>query len=650
MGHANLEVDRDGIVRSVFLREGIGAPDRLHFAAALLEQQPAAGPLVLHGERHPDLAHAPAVLVRDYHLLIPFLGGPGHFTQLSYVDVLRGAIPAAAVRGKLVFVGATAAGIGDSYPTPRSGEGRDMAGVEIAANVAQALRGGTIIRPLARWPAAAAGWLPILCAGAALLLLPPTASLLLVVAIWIGTLGASILALRTGGWWWPPGAALVGLSMMYPLWSWRRLEASQGFLEAEFKLLAKERVPLLTPLPAPGRDLRPVDYLEQRIDLLRGATQQLRSVRGLFSDTLNTLPDATILADGSGRIVLANPAAAALFGVADYRALEDTAVDASLAPRTGLDELRFAQLAARAPCTIEAALDGGGRSVLVRAVPYGDSSGARLGTIIVVADITQLRAAQRERDDVLRFLSHDMKSPASSLLGLAQLQRDPHNALPPRELSLRLDLLAQRLLTLVDGFVALSRAESLDTRAFDEFDLRDALQDAYDEVWATAQARGVEMTATMPDDPLPVHGDRQLLARAIVNLAGNAVKFSPPGGRVTLALLRDGADGVIKVADQGPGIDPGSAASLFQRFSRGLHRGGADPGGAGLGLAFVRVAAAGHRGRAWAETGAVSGAVFCLSLPALPAAESAAQAPVEQHPVDEPGEYRTGDRRHPEQP
>jgi PAS domain S-box-containing protein len=610
IGHADLELDRDGIARSVFLREGIGAPNRLHFAATLLLAAPGAGPLRLRGSRHPDLAGAPRVWVRDFRILIPFLGPPGHFAQLSYADVLRGGVSAAAIRGKYVLVGATAQGVGDSYPTPWSGEGQTMAGVEVNANVLQALRNDAAIRPLPRWAAALLSALPVSLAGAGLLLLPPRRSWLLSVLLMIGTAAASALALR-GGWWFPPSASLAALLALYPLWSWRRLEAMQAFLEEEFERLSRERFPIPATRAAA---LRPVDFVEQRMDLLRQATQHMRQVRRLFSDLVNGLPDATILADAAGAIVLANPAAAALFG-RPGAALENSSVDAQLYERVKDEALRYETLAARAPCTVEAALEQPGRHVLIRAVPFTDSAALRAGTIIAFADITALRAAQRERDDVLRFLSHDMKSPASSLLGLAQLQRDPRRALPPLELSRRIDVLAQRLLTLVDGFVALARAESADPGEFREFDLRDAVQDACDEVWATAQARGSRLDSHQAEDAIMVSGDRQLLARAIVNLLSNALKFSPTGAGVQLRCSRFGREAMIEVTDQGPGIALESRASLFRRFSRGLHRGEADPGGAGLGLAFVRVVMEKHAGRAWVDGGIEHGAVFSLSMP-----------------------------------
>jgi len=490
-----------------------------------------------------------------------------------------------------------------------------MAGVEITANVLQALRSRTEIRPLPAWAAAALALIPCLLAAVALLLMAPWKSLLAVAAIGLCTVASSILTLRLGGWWWPPSSSLAALLVVYPLWSWRRLAVTQAFLEDEFRLLATERFPLLSALPAPLETVSSVDFVEQRIGLLRQATERLRAVRRLFADTIGNLPDATILADETGRIVLANQAAAALFAAQDPHAIEDTAVDAQLFERAQLDEARFAALSEKAPCTVEAVLRDSSRHVLIRAVPFCTRGGGRIGTILALADITALRAAQSEREDVLRFLSHDMKSPASSLLGLAQLQRDPNRALPPRELSARLELLAQRLLTLVDGFVALARAGATDPRAFDDFDVCDAIRDAYDEVWASAQARNTTINAAIAEDPVMVHGDRQLLARAVVNLLGNALKFSSAGAAVDLTCGLVGSDVVIKVADHGPGIEPQAASMLFQRFSRRLHRGASDPGGAGLGLAFVRVVAEKHRGRAWVEAAEGYGAIFCLSLP-----------------------------------
>lgn len=499
LGHVDLEVDPDGIVRSVFLREGPGAPTHEYLTAALLEHTPGAGGLRLRGERRPEMTGPSSAWERDYRVMIPFLGPPGHFAQVSYVDVLRGGVDPNAIRGKWVLVGVTTQGLGDGFPTPRSGGSRLMPGVEVGANVLQALRAGTTITHASLPITILLGLLPVALAGVGLQRLAPGRSLLLTVALVTATLGLSLLLLRVACWWWPPTAALAVMLAAYPLWSWQRLEATQTFLEEELSQLARENFPLLPNPPGGLRDRRSDDFLQQRIELLQQATQRLR-------------------------------------------------------------------------------------------------------------------IAQREREDVLRFLSHDMKSPATSLLGLAQLQRDPARALSPEQLSQRLDLLAQRVLTLVDNFVALARAESADPATFDQLDLRDAVQDACDEVWAAAQAREITIEPTMSEDPCIVSGDRQLLARAIINLLGNAIKFSDAGSCVRLSCAQNGGQGVVSVIDEGPGVAPEQRAALFQRFSRGVHR-GSDPGGAGLGLAFVRVVAQKHGGKAWNEQASEGGAVFRLSVP-----------------------------------
>jgi CHASE2 domain-containing sensor protein/signal transduction histidine kinase len=663
IGHVNVEVDPDGMVRSLFLKEGLGSPTRPYLADALLGKLASGMVQLKCAASHPDLQHAPDdVWVRDCQTLIPYSGPPGYFTRVSYADVLAGRVSDSAIRGKIVLVGATAQGMGDAWSTPVSGGALAMPGVEIMANVLAAQRNGTLIRKVPLIPTIILTLLPVYLLGVALRVLTPRWSMMSGIAIWLATLGGSYLALQLAHWWWPPSAALLTILALYPLWSWRRLVATQSFMDEEFARLAGvERLlpasrsqtvldasvgtrpsdptdpsaasqpradsPHLTfPSSAsqtaadsrhPSRKglfrsaSRSLDPTDRRIALLRSATQSLRDVRQHLADTINGLPDATLVADTEGRVVLANPAAAALFN-----AKAGMLVDDSLYATARDTDVKFAALRERGPGTVEINLPDPIRCYLVRTATFIDSEQRNVGMILTLTDITQLRKAQRERDDIIRFLSHDMKSPASSLMGLAQLQRDPQRALPPLELSNRLDVLAQRTLTLVDGFVALARAESSDPNKFDELDVRDAMQDAYDEVWAAARAREITISSIAPTALVLVDGDRQLLARAIVNLLSNAVKFSPDRSTILLECQVKAATAVICITDNGPGIDPQNQAMLFQRFTRGLHRGAKDPGGAGLGLAFVRVVAEKHGGRVWVENAAQGGAVFCLSIPA----------------------------------
>ena len=157
----------------------------------------------------------------------------------------------------------------------------------------------------------------------------------------------------------------------------------------------------------------------------------------------------------------------------------------------------------------------------------------------------------------------------------------------------------------------------VDSGAFEIFDLHDALQDACDEVWAAAKARSIALKMDWPGEALFVNGDRQLLARAIVNLLANAIKFSPTRSSVRVRGERQADEAFVTVSDQGPGIAAAKCATLFERFSRHAHQGTDDPGGTGLGLAFVRVVAEKHRGRVWVDTDSAQGAILVLALPVV---------------------------------
>ena len=613
LGHAELEIDGDGIVRSVFLRAGPGRPSRDHLAVALLAAAGADRHAPLPGDRNPYPDQPSRAWVRDYRFRIPFAGPAGAMPHVSFIDALNGWAPASAFHDKIVLVGLTGLGLPDAYPTPRSAFGVAMPGVEITANVASALRHGRAIRRASPAAEFLLDLIPVLAAFAGFVLLRPRQSLLLIAALVALTAGIALVLLRETGYWWPPTAALLALVILYPLWSWRRLEAAQAFLEAEFATFKDE------PLPRPAaaklaRSTR-LDPFQRQIEVVRDAAEQLRDVRRLFADTVRSLPDATVVVDLDGRIVLANPEAASVLGVFGDQPLEGLKVDAALLTELTGRSLDFAALAARAPCTLESRSVRLERDFLVRVVPFEGRGGARLGTILDLADITELRQLQRERDEVIGFLSHDMKGPAASLVGLARLQRDPARALPPEALAERLETLAQRTLSLVDGFLALARAEAADPLVFRTFAIHDAVQDAVDEVWAAAAARRMVIDWATPRLPVEVVGDRSLLARAIGNLLGNAVKFAPENTVVTVRQTLHDAEVALDVADQGPGIPAESQAALFRRYARGLHVGGADPGGAGLGLAFVSAVAGKHGGRVNVHSEAGVGSTFTLVLP-----------------------------------
>ena len=700
MGHIHVEIDPDGIARSVFLREGPGgepalpaapaAPDTPpstppgsspgtppgtppasppgppqtspaapgmwpHFALAILQAGSGGAEMPdLPGERasvsNParDAANTRASWRRDYWMHIPFAGPPGTYTQVSYADVLLGRVPASTFTGKYVLVGATAAGLGDAYPTPVSGQSRAMPGVEINANVLDTLqRGGAIVRA-APWANALLSALTLLGLMTGLLLLAPRYGLMLVAASFALVLAGAWAGLALAGVWVAPAACLLGITLAYPLWSWRRLEAAMAYLGREFALLEAE--PDLLPRTPAIPLAKSADHLEQRMRAMELAAQRLRDTRRFAADTLGSLPDAMLVADASGKILLANRSAAGHFGVAAPDALCGRYVAdlfSALPVRTnrgmalswdGLREVALEQERAAAakagatgdvevaaPATAQATAPAvaseavelttrDGRHLLAHCARSTGSQGAILGWIVSLIDISALRAAETKRDEVLAFLSHDMRAPQSSILALLELHALDPARNSKEEVHARIENYARKTLDLSEQFLQLSRAETREY-AFAATDLNGLAEEAIDEVWVAASTKQISIDAQLDGEPAPVNADHSMLTRAVVNLLTNAVKYSPDHTRITVTVaLREG-DFILEVKDQGYGISAQDQQRLFERYRRFSSPGQPKAAGAGLGMAFVKTVAGKHGGHLTVSSATGLGTTITLLLP-----------------------------------
>ncbi|WP_236905416.1 CHASE2 domain-containing protein [Collimonas arenae] len=328
VGHIHLELDPDGVVRSVFLQEGQDDKWWPHFAVSLAN---VAGQKItdtngnLPGAR---MAPIPAgseasphdSWQRDYQIQIPFAGGSGHFRSVPYAAVLRGDVPDQFFTGKYVLIGATAIGMADTFPTPVSGTSGVMPGIEINANILAGLldhKSISIARPL---QTALFSIVPVLIALSSYLLWTPRISLLITAALMVLTMAVSYLLL-TLGIWIAPTAALIALAIAHPLWSWIRLESAISYLGQEFMLLDQE--PHLLPEVNTERAPQQVeDLLEQRINAMRVAARRVRDLRQFISDSLNSLPDATLITTIDGHVLVSNQFARDYFAAAGIRNID----------------------------------------------------------------------------------------------------------------------------------------------------------------------------------------------------------------------------------------------------------------------------------------------------------------------------------------
>lgn len=490
LGRVSVRLDDDGVARGVDLWEGVGTPVWPLLAQTLLQvgglQAKFTAP-AWRSTASPSPDHVnPYALARQQPQLLRFAGPPGTVASLSAVDVLRADAPTAALRDQLVLVGATAAGLGDLLPTPVSSQAAPMPGVEVLANVVLNLRDGLLITPLdLAWAVGVTALLslmPLLWWGRFM----PLPSLV-ISAVWFGLLLLASMALPVWGKvWLAPSGAMVAALTVYPLWSWRRLEAARRHLDRELGRLAQAH-PSAHPLRRLG--------FEQRLSFVQRAQE------------------------------------------------------------------RFHDL-------------------------------------------------QKQREETLAFLSHDIRAPLASAvqqleLGALDLQGQQ-----------RLQQQLARAQALAQDFLAVARANALDRELLNEIDLGAVLHQAVDAVFELARAQSVQLQREIPDEPVWIHGDFGLLERVADNLLRNALHFAPPGSTVTLRLTGSATQVEFSVCDQGPGVAPGMQAHLFEKFSAHGSQISHDHS-TGLGLYFVRTVALRHGGEVGYVPLQPSGACFWVRLAQL---------------------------------
>lgn len=241
---------------------------------------------------------------------------------------------------------------------------------------------------------------------------------------------------------------------------------------------------------------------------------------------------------------------------------------------------------------------------------------SRIGQLHQAVD--RIRVAQRQRNETIRFLSHDMRAPLNSILALTELQRSA----PEQTAGANTDTLAQfdhyanKTLALVDGFISLNRAEAIEL-SLQPVNLTELITQACEDVWVQAHKKQIRIDSSSLPEAAWVQADASLLERAWINLLDNAVKYSDSGTTVTCTLHRDGDDWVCRIQDQGRGMEPSSLESAFSPFVRFTDHGRDNPPGVGLGLAFVLTAIARHDGRIDAESPSGKGTCFTIRLAAL---------------------------------
>ncbi len=230
------------------------------------------------------------------------------------------------------------------------------------------------------------------------------------------------------------------------------------------------------------------------------------------------------------------------------------------------------------------------------------------------------------REEVLATVSHDLRNPLGSILASADLlaMMAPKDASGDalRKQSSFIHRAARRMERLISDLLDVAKIEAgrfaMERRVIDANALLQEVLEAHEPV---ARQRSIHLATVVSDDPCELLGDRDRLLQVFANLVGNALKFTPEGGNVTLRLDRCGDEVELSVQDTGPGISAIDRAHIFERYWQGQPT---TKKGAGLGLFIARNIIEAHGGKIWIESEDDAGCTFRFTVPSAAKAESQA--------------------------
>jgi PAS domain S-box-containing protein len=379
-----------------------------------------------------------------------------------------------------------------------------------------------------------------------------------------------------------------------------------------------------------AEDLLLAEELARRATMAIENAQLFRraEARAQAARVLATIGDGVFLVDRDGRIRLWNAAAERITGLAEADVLGHLA--ATAIPGWAAVEPRVPLAHAGEPASPESVpleLAGGERWLSVTAVGYEE------GTVYAFRDLTEERALESMRQDLVATVSHELRTPLAAIYGAALTLRRGDVELEAKLRDKLLEVIVQesdRLSEIVNDLLLTSQLDSGKLRV--NIEQCDPLEIAQLEIDAAAThlPENVELVLDAPQSMPPVAADAGQLRQVLSNLIDNAIKYSPDGGTVTLALAARDHRIQFAVSDGGLGIPPVEQRRIFEKFFRLDPHMARGIGGTGLGLYICRELVRRVNGRIWVESDGDNGATFFVEVPQEQASTSGA-AGVERH-------------------
>ena len=337
---------------------------------------------------------------------------------------------------------------------------------------------------------------------------------------------------------------------------------------------------------------------------------------------VRSLTEGVLLVNEEGTVVLANPRVAELLEQGETDVTGRSAWDDSLpaALRTVLADVQAAPgLPATATRLVE--VDGKTeRDLRVSTVPCPVGVRRTQGWVVVLEDVTELRAAARMKEEGLAIASHELRSPLATLGALSQVLEHLGAQMDEEQKAQAITALSEETQRLGRMVSALLDAGHLEQGAYtlapENLDAGELVCRVAETLRHRAEGRDLQVACTVEPNLPPLWADPMRLELVLMNLGDNALKYTPEGGQVRLAARRRGDHVSLTVEDTGPGIPPQERKAIFEKYSRGSRHQAAHgrQDGLGLGLYVARRIVEMHGGELRVESELGRGSMFEVLL------------------------------------
>ncbi len=340
---------------------------------------------------------------------------------------------------------------------------------------------------------------------------------------------------------------------------------------------------------------------------LKSAVERLTEEEKKMTAIVNSIAEGLILVDSDNRILHINPAAERLLD------LSQDSIDKDITELIHNDELiQIEQAPSKNEDTnfvSEITLIHHDEKLVLRTIasPFLDENGQTLGTVYLFDDVTREKEIDQMKSDFISLVSHELRTPLTSIIGFVSFILDGKaGAINDRQRNslARVQRQSKRLAALINDLLDISRIESGRIQMEQApISILDIVTQRIEEIRPQADEKSIQLNLTAPESVSQILGDEARMGQVFTNLIGNAIKFTPNNGEVSVKVEADGNLLHVEVIDTGPGIPPEERQKIFDKFYQLSDISTRQQGGSGLGLSISKSIVEAHGGKLWIDDG-----------------------------------------------